>query len=343
MEKNIYFYLGIFVVLYGIYRLNSYENFQNSKSDNVTVYIKSKYNLGNENENEKELIELKEREEKIKQIKVRENQIKQFEEAKTKITNAQNQEMLIKQAQLEAKLEELKNEKGYIYNIQDTFKKTFNFGDSSSPQKTYTERFNQIKETISEYMSAITPSVSLLFNKAKTCGFSYKLIGQDVTSLLPGQMSMTSDKSKLLLHYADITNVTGLNISLGGSVIIITDGVSKYQIGISKFNSNVNNTGYFSVDIDISSIPDSFFNNSVTYILFECDPSASEKSIILENQLWNSLLVFLGLVIFSLLVINYQVVLSGFNTLFGSSGKSTTSGGKNIFYVGGYDYRDYSD
>jgi hypothetical protein len=337
MEKNIYLYLGIFIVLYGIYRLNSHE-----KLDNVTVYIKSKYNLEDEN-NEKEFIELKEKEEKITQIKIRENQIKQFENAKTNITNAQNQEMLIKQKQLEAQLEEIKKEKGYIYNLQDTFKRTLNFGNSSYPTKTYTERFNQIKATINEYMSVITPSVSSLFNKAKTCGFSYKLIGNNATNLLPGQMSMSEDKSKLTLHYADVTNLTGINIPLSGDNIIITDGVSKYQIGINKFNSNVNNTGYFSLDIDISSIPDSFFNNSVTYILFECDRNVSETSIILENQLMNSLYVFIGLVVFSILVINYQVLISGLGSLMGSNQKSIARGGKNIFYVGGYDYRDYSD
>jgi hypothetical protein len=41
MDKTIYIYLAIFVVLYGLYRLNFNEHF----SDNTTVYIKSKYNL----------------------------------------------------------------------------------------------------------------------------------------------------------------------------------------------------------------------------------------------------------------------------------------------------------
>ena len=433
MEKNIYFYLTIFVVLYGLYRLNTPEHYKNYEEDNVTIYIKSKYNLDEEikeksevERKEREFIELKEKEEKMRQIKIRENQIKQFEDAKTQITNAQNQELLIKQSQLEAKLalknreleeiakqnafqqeqekqkleqerqkleeekqkieiekltkyneieqekaqkekqekqkqeEEIQKakryEKGFIHNLHDnitsnvrnTIKNTLNLSDSTYPQKTYTERFNQIKETVYEYLSG-TPST--FFNTAKTCGFSYILIADFVeTPLAKGQMQIKyKDKSKnpekLLLHYADRSGLTGINMPLSGNTLMITDGVSKYQIGINNFESDVN-TGNFSVKIYTSGIPDSFFNQSSIYILFECDKSAEERSFILENQIWVSFLVFLGLITFSLLIINYTVVIDGFtyikNWIYPAK-SSKIEGGKNVFYVGGYDYRDYSD
>ena len=440
MEKNIYFYLSIFVVLYGLYRLNTPEHYKNYEEDNVTVYIKSKYNLDEEikeksevEKKEREFIELKEKEEKMRQIKIRENQIKQFEDAKTQITNAQNQELLIKQSQLEAKLalknreleeiakqkafeqeqekqkleqerqkleqerqkleiekitksneieqekaeqekqkleqekqeqqkqeEEIQKakryEKGFIHNLHDnitsnvrnTIKNTLNLSDSTYPQKTYTERFNQIKDTLYEYLSA-TPST--FFNTAKTCGFSYILIGDFVeTPLAKGQMQRKlKDKDnksdRLILHYADRTGLTGINMPLSENTLMITDGVSKYQIGISNFESDIN-TGNFSVKIYTSGIPDSFFNQSSIYILFECDKTVEERSILLENQIWISFLVFIGLIIFSLLIINYTAVIDGFtyikNWVYPTK-SSKIEGGKNVFYVGGYDYRDYSD
>jgi hypothetical protein len=204
--------------------------------------------------------------------------------------------------------------------------------------KPYIERFNQIKEKIYEYMG---PSVSI-FNNAKTCGFSYDLVNETST-LSQGQMYMNSNKTQLTIHYADKTGYTGINIPLSGTTLFMKDGVSRYQIGISEFNSD--SKGEFKVTIRLSGIPDKFFNGSTTYILNECDDSNISHNIIMENQLWNSFLVFLGLVILALLVINYKTVIELYNSFFPNKADidNKIEGGKHIFYVGGYDYRDYSD
>jgi hypothetical protein len=64
----------------------------------------------------------------------------------------------------------------------------------------------------------------------------------------------------------------------------------------------------------------------------------------MENQLWNSLLIFIGLVIFALLIINYKAVIEFYKYYFSKAEfDNKIEGGNHIFYVGGYDYRDYSD
>jgi hypothetical protein len=66
----------------------------------------------------------------------------------------------------------------------------------------------------------------------------------------------------------------------------------------------------------------------------------------MESQLGKSLIVFILLITIAVLVINYEAVLGAIKYLYSSksaNGDSKIEGGKNIFYVGGYDYRDYSD
>ena len=120
MDKTIYTYLAIFVVLYGLYRLNSNEHF----SDNTTVYIKSKYNLEEdskqikeakkrqeeEEEKERKFIEDKMKAMEKKKFEIKQNQIRQYELGKEQIIKAQNYEMILKNNHLEAKLEETKSE-----------------------------------------------------------------------------------------------------------------------------------------------------------------------------------------------------------------------------------------
>jgi hypothetical protein len=166
--------------------------------------------------------------------------------------------------------------------------------------------------------------------------------------LQKGQMYITNDHSKLIIHYADKLGVMGINIPLSGNTLIITDGVSRYQISINNFNSNFNSSGLFSVNISLSGIPTTFFNSSATYILFECvNPNEDE---LLQSNITTSFYVFLGLVVFSLLIINYKQVYEWIiiikNYIFPPKMEDHSNkiqGGKNIFYVGGYDYRDYSD
>lgn len=264
--------------------------------------------------------------------------------------NEKLQEIQIQKARQQE--EELKRynsqKKDYIHKLNDKIVTNIN-----TTSKTYTEQFKQITNKVYEYMSGMnTPSSILpkIFNTAKTCGFSYKLVtGSTAPVLTQGQMYISEDKTTLLLHYADLAGLTGINIPLSGSSLLITDGIKKYYIGISNFNSNVNNTGIFSLKVNLSGIPDGFFNSISTFILFECDDNEI-PGFIMENQLWNSLLVFLGLVLLTLIVIHYKTVLDILiylkNSMFGSSaqsGNKNIEGGQNIFYIGGYDYRDYSD
>lgn len=278
---------------------------------------------------------------------IRESQEIQLEEIRE---NEKLQETQIqKTIQQEEELKRYNSQKkDYIHKLNNKIVTNIN-----TTSKTYTEQFKQITNKVYEYMSGMnTPSSILpkIFNTAKTCGFSYKLVtGSTAPVLTQGQMYISEDKTTLLLHYADLAGLTGINIPLSGSSLLITDGIKKYYIGINNFNSNVNNTGIFSLKVSLSGIPDGFLNSISTYILFECDDNEI-PGFIMENQLWNSLLVFLGLVLLTLIVIHYKIVLDVLiylkNSIFGSSaqsGNKNIEGGQNIFYIGGYDYRDYSD
>ncbi len=226
------------------------------------------------------------------------------------------------------------------YEIEQNRRSRSEFLNKITEIKPYVEKFNQIKQKIYEYMG---PSVSI-FNNAKTCGFSYDLVDGS-SPLSQGQMFMNSNKTELTLHYADKTGYTGVNIPLSKSTIFIKDGVSKYQIGVNKFNSSPNLKGEFNIEISLSGIPDKFFNRFTTYIINECDDNDLSNNVIMENQLWNSFLVFVALIIIALLIINYKTIIELFNYYYSNKADSDNKikGGNHIFYVGGYDYRDYSE
>lgn len=366
MDKTMYIYLAIFVVLYGIYRLNSNEHF----SDNTTVYIKTQqmrqYELAKEQllksqikeiEIKRKMLEAQVEEEKLRNQKIEEQLIKRKEETNEYLMNKnklieeqlmkEEEEIIRKNEQLIKRKEEeiiRKKEEAdeYLMNNnklieQDKISKSQSVNKYEI--KPYIERFNQLKKKVYEFFA---PSVSI-FNTAKTCGFTYELVSGS-SPLSQGEMYMDSNKSKLTLHYADKTGYTGVNIPLSQSTIFMKDGVSKYQIVVSDFNSNSSKQGEFNVSINLSGIPDKFFNGTTTYIINECD-DINSQSFIMENQLWNSFLIFIGLVIFALLVINYKTIIELFNSFFGKKvdNDNKIEGGNHIFYVGGYDYRDYSD
>jgi hypothetical protein len=370
MDKIIYTYLTIFVIIYGLFRLNSNEHF----TDNTTIYVKSKYNIP-----DSELINEKKK------------QIKQFELAQKQILNAQNNEKLINQQIKELEIESNKklinqqikeleieaNEKLIDQQIKEleieanekNIINQWNEKYIKNPTSKIYEKFSQIKTKIFEYM---TPSITFFntpntfFNTAKTCGFIYNLYqpsnntttdksntlvkSEVIPPLSKGQMYITNNNSQLILHYADKSGITGINIPLVGSRLMITDGISKYQIDISNFNSNLDLTGYFTVNINLSGIPATFFNPNTSYILFECGDNNNNNNnfdiVEMESQLGKSLIVFILLITVAVLVINYESVLGGIKYLYPSKSTNIDSkieGGKNIFYVGGYDYRDYSD
>lgn len=365
MDKTMYIYLSIFVVLYGLYRLNSNEHF----SDNTTVYIKTQqmrqYELAKEQllksqikeiEIKRKMLEAQVEQEKLRNQKIEEQLVKRKEETDEYLMNKNkliDEELKNKEEELKNKEEEIirKNEllikkkeetDEYLMSNnklieQDKISKSQSINKYEI--KPYIERFNQIKKKVYEFFA---PSVSI-FNTAKTCGFTYELVS-GTSPLSQGEMYMNSNKSKLTLHYADKTGYTGVNIPLSQSSIFMKDGVSKYQIVVSDFNSNSSKQGEFNVSINLSGIPDKFFNGTTTYIINECDDFNSQ-SFIMENQLWNSFLIFLALVVFALLVINYKAIIELFNSFFGKKvdNDNKIEGGNHIFYVGGYDYRDYSD
>ena len=202
---------------------------------------------------------------------------------------------------------------------------------------------------------SIISKITSLFHTAKTCGFAYSLYLPSETNvnsnyvppLNNGQFFISNNNSTLIIHYADRTGATGINLPLSKSTLLITDGVSKYQISVSNLNTQLDMTSYFTATIDISGIPKGFFNHVSTYILSECGVDSYTESLIMENNLWTSFLVFLGLIALALLIINYKYVYDIIIYVIyppnaGNANKKH-EGGKHIFYVGGYDYRDYSD
>jgi hypothetical protein len=169
-----------------------------------------------------------------------------------------------------------------------------------------------------------------------------------------------NSSNKLILHSNDINNVPGIISQLTSvSTITILYENNTQTINIENFNiENVN-----LVSVTLSKIPDNFFSDGKTYVLYPClnttssnnlssndiSPSSTQsgnylQQIIIDNQLYNGFLVFLLFIIFIVIYLNWGYLYNLYSTTFSSQLKNTDkhSGGK-IYYIGGYNYRDYLD
>jgi len=218
------------------------------------------------------------------------------------------------------------------------FKNTNNYINSNIIQPAsdinYVEKFNQVKEKVYEYMTA--------YNTAKLCDFKYSLTNS--TTLIKGQMNLTHNVLKLF--YADLSGNVGININLASHGLMIGDGSNVYYLTISKFDSTSDPNGYLSVNVDISGVPSTFLNNTSVYTLYPCSNQHDTTNLALDSQLYFSCIIFVIFILIVGIVVNYKVVL---NMIWPKTKNTTESlipiheGGKQQFYIGGYDYMDYSD
>ena len=167
-------------------------------------------------------------------------------------------------------------------------------------------------------------------------------------------MFYDSKNKKLTISYIDGISNTGINLALNNSTIIIqntkTPPVS-YLMGISKLEV-LSNDNYI-VNIEAPGLPDDFFTSEQKYIVNPCSVDNNDNfyNLLIDNKVIFTFIMFIIFIVFILLVTNYKLVLSFFTFIYNyiKKPKETTidaskyEGGKQIFYIGGYDYRDYSD
>jgi len=304
MDKKIYLYLTLIIVLYVLYRMNAnFENFENP--DNIKIYIKSKYSTENTSSKPDKLesksqTEIK-NEEPFKPIK--KDIIRQIHDSV--IINTRNA---------------IKNSYEQIFGPE---KKKI-----TSNNKTYIEKFM-------EYFN----------NKAQTCGFTYTIpvsTGSQ-SNLISGQMVYSNNQ--LELAYADINSYIGINLVLNNTSVIIQNLTtnSTYLMGIN--NLSTDNNGNYVVTLNAPGLPDDFFTSGNNYIISPCSPDNNFINLIIDHQIYYIGILFIIFILFIIIIINYKYITSFVYKLIVKEKDIPGSheGGKQLFYVGGYDYRDYSD
>jgi len=221
-----------------------------------------------------------------------------------------------------------------VSNTKETLKNSYKrvFGDDkpiNTKTKTYVEQF-----------------MEYFYNTAKTCDFSYTILESTVRSenLTPGQMLYSNNQ--ITIHYADANSSIGVNLILNNKYLTIQNTTSNknYFTGIE----NISNDSYGNYVFTLNpSIDDSFFVAGNKYVIGPCIPDTEGNSTnkVIDNQIVKSLIWFGIFIIIIILVINYKYITSYIYNWFKKEKDipDRYEGGKQIFYVGGYDYRDYSD
>jgi hypothetical protein len=149
--------------------------------------------------------------------------------------------------------------------------------------------------------------------------------------------------SVLTFNQTDINNIDGINAKLSTmSNITITDGITSTVVNITNYNISNNN-----INVTVSS-PINLKLNTI-YTLYPCTQNSlvipSLYDVAVDNNIFSSILIFVWVVIGILVYLNWAYIYNFISSWFPSSNNNTSkssSGGK-IYYIGGYDYRDYSE
>jgi hypothetical protein len=164
--------------------------------------------------------------------------------------------------------------------------------------------------------------------------------------------------NKLIIHSNDVNNTSGIISQLTNvSTLTIAYENTTKIINISNFSiDNVN-----IISVNLSNVPDNFFISGKTYMLYPClnntsgsqnlspsiNPPYSVQQFMIDNQLYNGFWVFILFIVIIMIYFNWGYISNYFsNSYFSKSIKKDNSyensGGK-IYYIGGYDYKDYLD
>lgn len=212
--------------------------------------------------------------------------------------------------------------------------------------------------TLSKYYDNIKSNIKELLTN-KNCGYIYNYYEDE--SSAPG--SMYSTDSGLALTYEDLNKNNGLYTMLENSkTIVIYDGDISHQIIKQEINMDPI-TGVITIDIGDKL---KMFKTNTKYILYPCatlehidntppsnissNPIGGDYSIkqsIVDSNVHRTLGIFFGAMILIVVIYNWAFLFEQVKKIFGfsekSKGESTDSELNNIYYIGGYDYRDYSE
>ena len=212
--------------------------------------------------------------------------------------------------------------------------------------------------TITDYYNKINKRVKELY-VSNNCGFIYKYYENE--ELKPGSMYLT--ESGIAFTILDLNNSNGLiSIIDENNTLVLSDNIITHQIKKKEYNVDPIK-GIITVFINPNSFGDTFFSLGKEYILYPCmikehasnvsTPSSLPKTIdefIDYNNIGRTIGIFIFVFIMLLLIYNWKYIyakVSGYfnknkikiepNTL-----EDIYSEPKKI-YIGGYDYKDYSE
>lgn len=222
--------------------------------------------------------------------------------------------------------------------------------DTTQKDATYIESYNRfyknVKNTFNELFSA-------------QCNYLYNFSTAPSTS---GNGNMYLKDKVLIINTTDYNKIDGINTKLYNTKpIIISNGEKTDTYKITDYNIDTNKN----INVTLES-PVSFDINRM-YTLYPCSSGSSGSDsaggsiissgyiesnklaydIIVENNINNSFYVFIIVIVLILIMINSKVIFNYLSKFFSSSksdkvNKDLYSGGKK-YYIGGYDYRDYSE
>lgn len=206
--------------------------------------------------------------------------------------------------------------------------------------------------TLIDYYKKINSKVKELYG-TKSCGFVYTY--NKSASLIKGSMYLT--EAGISFTYEDMNNNTNLFNTLENNIsIVITCGEITHQFEKKQYDVDPI-TGVITVYIDQNSLQDFFVSNK-QYIIYPCvsyehidnvilsTGDLSLQQAIVDTNVINSFIVFIGLLFSVLLIYNWKFIYNKISSFFEKKDKDTElsdSMPNNIYYIGGYDYKDYSE
>ena len=231
-----------------------------------------------------------------------------------------------------------KNIYEYVSNKKLPEKKKY-IPDNEQKNLTYVESYNRFYKNVSNtYNELFSGQCNYLYNYS-----SSKSISGNGKIYLSGNV--------LIINPTDYNKMDGISSKLSNtSSITITNGETLITYSISNYSIDADKN----INVTVNPVPS--FNSNTIYTLYPCSNDSNDSSkltgnlyydIIVENNINNSFYVFIILTLIILIIINYKFIYNLLSGFFSSSksdkvNKDEYSGGKK-YYIGGYDYRDYSE
>jgi hypothetical protein len=204
--------------------------------------------------------------------------------------------------------------------------------------------------SIQKYYNNLNTGIKELFELNK-CGFNYNF--NENESSIPGSMYLTD--TGISFTYFDINNKNTLYSTIEDSLtIVISDGIITHQFNKEELNLDpITGVITIIVSTDLKMFND-FFKINKKYTIYPCsvlehaDNVYTVETAIVDNNIHKSFGAFLGLFLFVTVVYNWKYfsvnIPIWYNNWFGKPKEVNNDELiDNIYYIGGYDYKDYSE